>query len=361
MNTRTFFHKVGFIFLGILVGIIVYALIYEIFCHQVGGYDSEGYHKILSTYPYIKPFLWILGFFVGSIFAGYIGKKNGVMLGFFIAFPLAIFTFLAFLDSISKNSIASIAGGYSTIIFLFIGVFVFCSIGGKLGEIASHNLIFKGTIGGLFSYLAIVIISSIVFLLINMINSSLSSAYLTTTGIILLIGYSGFLGAVIAVITNKPTVNWVIFYMILIIIPISFITIATNETISVMFLITFIGGYLGYLKNKSKRIRFFLLFALPSFGRVPKFNKGIYLDEEAAKANEMAVLPLFSITSSFIIGVAYGIIDNFRNSLWGAITGSIFGLFFGFIYLMIIGNIVRKFIGLSVKIDDLETYINKSG
>jgi len=359
-KSKNFFLKVAIIFLGILVGIIVYGLIYEIFCHQVGGYDSEGYHKVLSTYPYVKPLLWILGFFIGSIIAGYMGKRNGVLLGFFVALPLAIFTLLGFLQLLSKGDIDSVAGGYSTIIFLFLGVIVFCSMGGKLGEICRHNLIFKGAIGGLCSYLVIVIISSAVFLLLNLINKTFGSAYLTTTGIILLIGYSGFLGAVIAVINNKATTNWAIFYMILILIPFSIIAIVTNKAISFVFLITFIGSYLGYLKNKSKRIRFFLLFALPSFGRVPSFKGGGFLDAEAAEANEMAMLPSLPITTSLILGLAYGIIDNFRNSLWSAIAGSIFGLLSGFIYLMIIGNIIRKFIGLSLRINDLKTDINKN-
>jgi len=356
IKLKDFWIKIGAIFIGILAGILFYALIYEIVGGLLGGQESESFHGFFSKFPYAKPSLWILGFFIGSIITGYIGKKNGVLLGFFVALPLAIFTLLVFLQSLSKGDIDSMAGGYSTITFLFMGVIIFCIIGGKLGEICRHNLIFKGAIGGLCGYLATVTIASVVLSLLNLINKTVGSAYLTTIGIILLIGYSGFLGAVIAIITNKPTTNWAIFYLVLTLIPFSIIAIVTNEAISFMFLIIFVGGYLGYLKDKSRKIRFFLLFALPSFGRVPRFKRGDLLDTEAREASEMAMLPSVPITSSLILGLVFGIIDNFKNSLWSAIAGSIFGLLLGFIYLMIIGNVIRKFIGLSLTLNDLSAH-----
>ena len=69
--------KIAAIFVGFIAGFLIYAFIYQVVVELAGGYDSEGFHNLMSAAPIIKPGLWIFSFFIGSMLAGYIAGNRG--------------------------------------------------------------------------------------------------------------------------------------------------------------------------------------------------------------------------------------------------------------------------------------------
>jgi len=119
---------------GLIVGFILYGLLYQIICELLGGYESEGYHLFFSSYPLIKPGLWIYSYFIASVIAGYIAGEKGKMVGIIVILPIFILTIIALLQSTRTGTIEDVVEGYAPIIFLILGLIFAGIFGGDLGE-----------------------------------------------------------------------------------------------------------------------------------------------------------------------------------------------------------------------------------
>jgi len=209
------------------------------------------------------------------------------------------------------------------------------------------KIIIKGALGGIVGYLITLLISRLIVVPISPFNKGVIAAFCETTGVILLFGYGGLIGGSVEAFVRKKAkfIYGIIGFAITVGI---FYTMAMlmNEGIAMMVYLGIIGAFVGHISRVSEKLKFFLMFTLPSFSRIPRYKWGDYPEKDAEGAQKMAELPLVALTAGLIIGVFSGIETSFKESIIGAITGSFLGLIFGLIYLMIIGTIIRKFIGL---------------
>jgi len=120
--------------IGLIVGFILYGLLYQIIGELLGGDESKNFHLFFSSYPLIKPGLWIYSYFIASIIAGYIAGEKGKIVGIITISPIFILTIIALLQSIRTETIEDVVGGYTPIIFLVLGLIFAGMYGGDLGE-----------------------------------------------------------------------------------------------------------------------------------------------------------------------------------------------------------------------------------
>lgn len=135
--------KILGVIVGIIGGLILFVILLEIVCTIAGGYDSEKYHLFFSTYPLVQPGLWVYSYFIASIFAGYIAGGNGVIIGFFTILPILIFSISSFLQGMKIGLIELVAGGYGSVIFLFMGLISVGILGGYLGAELKSGILNK--------------------------------------------------------------------------------------------------------------------------------------------------------------------------------------------------------------------------
>lgn len=120
--------------IGLIVGFILYGLLYQIIGELLGGDESKNFHLFFSSYPLIKPGLWIYSYFIASIIAGYIAGEKGKIVGIITISPIFILTIIALLQSIRTETIEDVVGGYIPIIFLVLGLIFAGMYGGDFGE-----------------------------------------------------------------------------------------------------------------------------------------------------------------------------------------------------------------------------------